>query len=84
MAGRSDEIDAEPLDIVDRVAGGIDLGFTGAAGAGVHLADMERTRELAVDQFLQFIPCRFQDSGGVRRYKPFYRPGNDPLLQMVL
>ena len=47
--GRGDEVDAEALDVVDGVVEGDDLQLAAVAGAGVHLADGQRTAQHPVN-----------------------------------
>ena len=53
MTRRGDEVNAEPLDIVDRAVQTGDFNFAPVAGAGVHLADVQRVAEDLVDSTSQ-------------------------------
>ncbi len=50
MARRGDEVNAEALDVVDRVVQRNDLLLTSVAGARVHLANRQRPAEQALNR----------------------------------
>ena len=60
MARRSDEVNAEPLEIVDRIVQRRDFDLAAVAGAGIHLADGQRTAERLDGS----RPTFFEPSGG--------------------
>ena len=53
MTRTCDEADAEPLEIVDRIAERVDLELTAVAGAGVDVSDAERGAEHRKNALLQ-------------------------------
>ena len=57
MARRCDKVDAEALNVVDRIVKGDDLQLAAVAGPGIHLADCQRASKDAVD-ILSKLPAQ--------------------------
>ena len=53
MARRGHELQAKPLDVVDRIVDGVDLELAAVARAGIDLADGKGAAELLAGPFAQ-------------------------------
>src|SRR5712692_1128753 len=72
MPGAGHEVDAEPLEVEDRVGRGDDLQLTTIAAPGVHLADVEGAPEPPLDPLFQ-LRGRFLQARSGQRLHPSER-----------
>jgi hypothetical protein len=65
MPRRSDEAEAEPLDVVKGVVEGVDLEFAAVARAGIDLADRQAAPQPTARRVVD-LPGQFGERGIVR------------------